>query len=219
MEWYWAFALLLGMIVAMLALGFPVALAFVTTNVLGWLFFTGFNPESTLQVVSNSTILISRFTLGPVPMFIMMGSLFFHTGLAIRVFDGLDVLFGRLPGRLCYLTVAGGALFATLTGSSMANTAMLGSLMVPEMRRRGYSAQMSMGPVHGQRQPRHDHSAIGARRAAGGDRQHRRRAIADRRIHPGLPARRAVRGDDLAAALVQPVRRAGLRRRARAVGA
>ena len=194
MEWYWAFALLLGMIVTMLGLGFPVALAFVTTNVLGWLFFTGFNPESTLQVVSNSTILISRFTLGPVPMFIMMGSLFFHTGLAIRVFDGLDVLFGRLPGRLCYLTVAGGALFATLTGSSMANTAMLGSLMVPEMRRRGYICADVDGPGDGQRQPRHDHSAVGARRAAGGDRQHRRRAIADRGLHPGLPARRTVRG-------------------------
>ena len=82
-------------------------------------------------------------------MFIMMGSLFFHTGLAVRVFDGLDVLFGRLPGRLCYLTVAGGALFATLTGSSMANTAMLGSLMVPEMQRRGYSKRMAMGPVLG----------------------------------------------------------------------
>ncbi len=149
MEWYWALALLLGMIVAMLGLGFPVALAFVTTNILGWLYFTGWNPNSVLQVVSNSTILISRFTLGPVPMFIMMGSLFFHTGLAVRVFDGLEVLFGRLPGRLSYLTVAGGALFATLTGSSMANTAMLGSLMVPEMQRRGYSRRMSMGPVLG----------------------------------------------------------------------
>jgi TRAP-type mannitol/chloroaromatic compound transport system permease large subunit len=147
MEWYWAFALLLGMIVTLLAIGFPVALAFVTVNVVGWLYFSDWNPESTLQVVSNSTILISRFTLGPVPMFIMMGSLFFHTGLAVRVFDGLDVLFGRLPGRLCYLTVAGGALFATLTGSSMANTAMLGSLMVPEMQRRGYSGRMAMGPV------------------------------------------------------------------------
>ncbi len=149
MEWYWALALLLVMIVTLLGLGFPVALAFVTVNILGWLFFTGWNPDSVLQVVSNSTILISRFTLGPVPMFIMMGSLFFHTGLAIRVFDGLDILFGRLPGRLCYLTVAGGALFATLTGSSMANTAMLGSLMVPEMQRRGYSRRMSMGPVLG----------------------------------------------------------------------
>ena len=149
MEWYWSFALLLGMIVVLLGLGFPVALAFVATNILGWLFFSGGNPNSILQVVENSTILISRFTLGPVPMFIMMGSLFFHTGLAVRVFDGIEVLFGRLPGRLCYLTVAGGALFATLTGSSMANTAMLGSLMVPEMRRRGYNNQMSMGPVMG----------------------------------------------------------------------
>jgi tripartite ATP-independent transporter DctM subunit len=149
MEWYWALALLLSLIVGMLGLGFPVALAFVITNIVGWLFFTGWNPNSILQVIDNSTILISRFTLGPVPMFIMMGSLFFHTGLAVRVFDGIEVLLGRLPGRLCYLTVAGGALFATLTGSSMANTAMLGSLMVPEMQRRGYSKHMAMGPVLG----------------------------------------------------------------------
>ncbi|MGB7951843.1 MAG: TRAP transporter large permease subunit [Candidatus Binatia bacterium] len=149
MEWYWALALLLGTIISFLALGFPVALAFITTNILGWLIFSGWNLDSVLQVVANSTTLISRFTLGPVPMFILMGSLFFHTGLAVRVFDGLDILFGRLPGRLCYLTVAGGALFSTLTGSSMANTAMLGSLMVPEMQQRGYNWRMSMGPVLG----------------------------------------------------------------------
>jgi tripartite ATP-independent transporter DctM subunit len=149
MEWYWAFALLLGMIVCMLGLGLPVALAFLTTNILGWLYFNDWNPAAVSQVVDNSTILITRFTLGPVPMFILMGSLFFHTGLAVKVFDALDVLFGRLPGRLCYLTVAGGALFSTLTGSSMANTAMLGSLMVPEMQRRGYNWRMSMGPVLG----------------------------------------------------------------------
>jgi tripartite ATP-independent transporter DctM subunit len=149
MEWYWAFAMLLGMIVGMMAIGMPVAIGFLTTNIIGWLYFNGWDPAAIQQVVDNSTILITRFTLGPVPMFILMGSLFFHTGLAIRVFDGLDALFGRLPGRLCFLTVAGGAVFSTLTGSSMANTAMLGSLMVPEMRRRGYSQQMSMGPILG----------------------------------------------------------------------
>ena len=149
MEWYWAFALLLGMVISMMAIGIPVALAFLTTNIVGWLFFNDWNPLAVQQVVDNSTILITRFTLGPVPMFIMMGSLFFHTGLALRVFDALEALFGRLPGRLCYLTVAGGALFSTLTGSSMANTAMLGSLMVPEMRRRGYNPRMSMGPILG----------------------------------------------------------------------
>ena len=149
MEWYWAFALLLGMVISMMAIGIPVAIAFLTTNIVGWLFFNDWNPLAVQQVVDNSTILITRFTLGPVPMFIMMGSLFFHTGLAVRVFDALEALFGRLPGRLCYLTVAGGALFSTLTGSSMANTAMLGSLMVPEMRRRGYNQRMSMGPILG----------------------------------------------------------------------
>jgi tripartite ATP-independent transporter DctM subunit len=149
MEWYWSFALLLGMIMFMMALGVPVAFTFLATNIIGWLYFNGWDLNAILQVVDNSTTLITRFTLAPVPMFIMMGSLFFHTGLALKVFDGLDVLFGRLPGRLCFLTVAGGTLFSTLTGSSMANTAMLGSLMVPEMQRRGYNRRMSMGPILG----------------------------------------------------------------------
>ena len=147
MEWYWAFALLLGMVVSFMAIGIPVAFAFIATNFIAVIIFVG--TAGLIQVVDNSTQLITRFTLGPVPLFIMMGSLFFHTGLAVKVFDGLDAIFGRLPGRLCYLTVAGGTLFSTLTGSSMANTAMLGSLMVPEMQRRGYSPKMSMGPILG----------------------------------------------------------------------
>ena len=147
MEWYWAFALLLGMVISFMALGIPVAFSFIATNFIAIIIFAG--TAGLIQVVDNSTQLITRFTLGPVPMFIMMGSLFFHTGLAVKVFDGLDAIFGRLPGRLCYLTVAGGSIFATLTGSSMANTAMLGSLMVPEMARRGYSQKMSMGPILG----------------------------------------------------------------------
>lgn len=149
MEWYWAFAFLLGWVICFMALGVPVAFAFIATNFIAVYTFTGFDANALIQVADNSTQLISRFTLGPVPMFILMGSLFFHTGLALKVFDGLDAIFGRLPGRLCYLTVAGGAIFSTLTGSSMANTAMLGSLMVPEMRRRGYSKRMSMGPILG----------------------------------------------------------------------
>ncbi len=147
MEWYWALATLIGMVIFFMAMGVPVALTFITTNIIGVMIFMG--AVGLPQIVDNATALITTFTLGPVPMFIMMGALFFHTGLAIRVFDGLDVLFGRLPGRLCYLTVAGGAMFSTLTGSSMANTAMLGSLMVPEMQRRGYNQRMSMGPILG----------------------------------------------------------------------
>ncbi len=148
MEWYQAGGLLIGSVVAMMAIGVPVAITFMITNVIGiFVFSNGWN--GLIQIVDNSTDLITSFTLAPIPMFILMGSLFFHTGLAIQVFDALDKLLGRLPGRLCYLTVIGGSLFSTLTGSTMANTAMLGSLMVPEMRRRGYNNRMSMGPILG----------------------------------------------------------------------
>ncbi len=148
MAWYFATLILIGMVMGMMALGVPVAIAFMATNILGTLIFVG-SFSGLTQVIDNSTSLITRFTLAPVPLFVFMGALFFHSGLAIRVFDALDKLLGRIPGRLCFLTVLGGATFSTLTGSSMANTAMLGSLMVPEMQRRGYSARMSLGPILG----------------------------------------------------------------------
>ncbi len=148
MEWYQAGGLLIGCVVGLMALGFPVAFTFLLTNILGmFLFAAGW--QNLIQIVDNSTSLITTFTLAPIPMFILMGALFFHTGLAIKVFDALDKMLGKIPGRLCFLTVIGGTLFSTLTGSTMANTAMLGSLMVPEMTRRGYSKKMSMGPILG----------------------------------------------------------------------
>jgi len=147
-EWYAAGALLIGLVVGLMVLGVPVAVAFMATNLIGTLVFVG-GFAGMIQVVDNSTALITTFQLVPVPLFILMGALFFHSGLALRVFDALDKLFGRLPGRLCFLTVAGGATFSTMTGSSMANTAMLGSLMVPEMQRRGYNWRMSLGPILG----------------------------------------------------------------------
>ncbi|HKI97591.1 MAG TPA: TRAP transporter large permease [bacterium] len=148
MEWYTAGALMLGMVIGLMALGVPVALAFLTANIVGSLVFVG-HLAGLLQMVDNSTSMLTRFALAPVPLFILMGALFFHSGLALRVFDTLDKLMGKLRGRLCYLTVLGGAMFSTLTGSSMANTAMLGSLMLPEMDRRGYNKRMSMGPILG----------------------------------------------------------------------
>ena len=65
------------------------------------------------------------------------------------MFNAIDRLLGRLPGRLSYVTVLGGTAFSTLSGSSMGSTALLGSLMVPEMSRRGYKPHMSIGPILG----------------------------------------------------------------------
>ncbi len=148
MEWYEAGAVLIGCVMAGMALGFPVAFTFLIANILGMFVFAN-GWSNLIQIADNAPQLITTFTLSPIPMFILMGALFFHTGLAIRVFDALDKLLGRIPGRLCFLTVIGGSLFSTLTGSTMANTAMLGSLLVPEMTRRGYNKRMSMGPILG----------------------------------------------------------------------
>jgi len=148
MEWYEAGSLLLGSIIFGMSIGLPVAFTFTLTNVMGiFVFANGWS--NLIQIVDDATNLITTFTLSPILMFILMGSLFFHTGLAIKVFDALDKLMGKIPGRLCFLTVLGGSLFSTLTGSTMANTAMLGSLLVPEMTRRGYNKRMSMGPILG----------------------------------------------------------------------
>ncbi|HCH57687.1 MAG: TRAP transporter large permease [Pseudomonadota bacterium] len=153
-EWYSIAGFLVGMIIVLMLLGLPVAFAFLTTNIIGAAIFMG---DGTLTggldamplIVSNAVDSVAIFALIPVPLFIIMGELFFHTGLAVRVFDALDRCFGRLPGRLSYITVAGGTIFATLSGSTMANTAMMGSLMVPEMTKRGYKGHMSMGPILG----------------------------------------------------------------------
>jgi tripartite ATP-independent transporter DctM subunit len=147
MEWYFSAIFLIGMVVGLMMLGVPVAVAFLATNVVGILVYAG--AAGLPQIAENSTDLVATYTLAPLPLFVLMGSLMFHTGLAHRVFDSLDKLLGRIPGRLCYLTVGGGTLFSTLTGSTLANTAMLGSLLVPEMQRRGYNARMSMGPILG----------------------------------------------------------------------
>ena len=136
------------LVIAFMAMGVPVAFAFLAANLLGAWMIMG-DLYGPLQVVDNSTSLITSFTLVAVPMFVFMGALLFHSGLALRVFDALETLFGRLPARLSYITVAGGSTFSTLTGSTMANTAMLGSLMIPEMTRRGYAPHMSIGPIIG----------------------------------------------------------------------
>ena len=190
MEWYWAFALLLGMVMFFLAMGVPVAFAFVATNLIAIIIFAG--TSGLIQVADNSTELISRFTLGPVPMFIMMGSLFFHTGLAIKVFDGLDAIFGRLPGRLCYLTVAGGAIFSTLTGFVDGQHGDAGLVDGPGNE----PARLQPEDVDGA-DPRHrrtgdDHPALGARRPARRHRGDRCRAASGRRFPAGIRAGRAL---------------------------
>jgi tripartite ATP-independent transporter DctM subunit len=147
-EWQWAVLLLFGLIVALMLAGMPVAIAFLAANIVGAMIFMG-GPPGIAQVLNNGFGAMTNFALVPIPMFLLMGELFYYTGLATRMFNAIDRLMGNVPGRLAYVTVAGGTGFAALSGSSMGSTALLGSLMVPEMIKRGYSKYLSMGPIMG----------------------------------------------------------------------
>ena len=148
MSWYEAAALMIGTAMLLMAFGLPVAFAFITTNVIGAYIFMG-GTRGLEQVASNMSASISSFLLVPVPLFILMGDLMVHTGLAAKMMDGFDKLIGRIPGRLCYVSIGAGTVFGALSGSAMASTAMLGSTLVPEMMRRGYKKHMAMGPILG----------------------------------------------------------------------
>lgn len=148
MEWFESLAILLGSILVLMAIGMPVALAFLAANILGAWFFMGGAKGVTL-LLDNGFGGLTNYALVPIPLFLLMGEIFFYTGLGARMFNAIDRLLGKLPGRLSYVTVLGGTAFSTLSGSSMGSTALLGSLMVPEMTARGYKKHMSIGPILG----------------------------------------------------------------------
>lgn len=156
MEWYWAVAVLLGSILILMAIGLPVGVAFLAVNMVAAIYFLGGSGTLIEQAErgigalgANAFESMANFALVPIPMFLLMGELFFHTDLATRMFNAVEKLMGRVPARLSYVTVAGGTAFATLSGSSMGSTALLGTLMVPEMSKRGYKKSMSIGPILG----------------------------------------------------------------------
>ena len=129
-------------------IGVPVAFAFLLINIIGFYLFAG-GEHGVIQLILSLYASVTKFTILPVPLFILMGEIMFQSGVAHHMMDALDRWLGRIPGRLSLLAVGGGSLFATLSGSSMAGAAMLGSVLVPEMAKRGYKAPMSLGPVLG----------------------------------------------------------------------
>lgn len=146
MSWEWAALLLLGGSTVLLFIGMPVALSFVAINIVGaWLFLGG--EAGLAQVVRNSVVSLMSFSLTPIPLFILMGEVLFHTGLAIKVIEGVERLIRQVPGRLAVVAVVAGTVFSAISGSTIATTAMLGSLMLPVMLARGYHPRMATGPI------------------------------------------------------------------------
>ena len=125
MEWWAYLGFFFGGLGALLLIGLPVAFAFMLVNLVGVYTFWG-GAIGLKQLILSIDSSVSTFVLVPVPMFILMGSVMFHTGVAYKMIDVLDQWLGRIAGRLAVLAVGAGALFATLTGVAMGSVAMLG---------------------------------------------------------------------------------------------
>ena len=148
MEWWITLLILLIGSVLLMFLGLPVAISFLLTDLVGTFLFMGGIPGLNL-LIKNLEESLTSFNLLTVPMFILMGEVMFHSKMALRAIDALDYWIGRVPGRLGLLSVVSGTIFAATSGSTLANTSMLGSLLIPEMERRGYKTVMTIGPIMG----------------------------------------------------------------------
>jgi tripartite ATP-independent transporter DctM subunit len=146
MTWQLSALLLLGGSTVLLFLGIPVAFTFIAVNIVGAVLYLG-GSVGLEQIVRNSVIAVSNFALTPIPLFVLMGEVLFHTGLALKVIEGIERLIKQVPGRLAVVAVVAGTVFSAISGSTIATTAMLGSLMLPVMLSRGYSPVMATGPI------------------------------------------------------------------------
>ena len=91
----------------------------------------------------------SSWTLTALPLFIWMGEILFRTKLSEDMFKGLSPWLERLPGRLLHTNVIGCAIFAAVSGSSAATCATIGKMSLPELKKRGYPDDISIGTLCG----------------------------------------------------------------------
>jgi tripartite ATP-independent transporter DctM subunit len=148
MEWWLVLLLLFGLSVLFIFAGFPVGISFLFANLIGTIVFMG-GLSGVKLLILNIEESVTSFTLLTVPMFVLMGEIMFHSGMAYRAIDALDHWIGRLPGRLALLAIVAGVIFGAISGSTIATTAMFGATLIPEMKKRGYKDEMAIGPILG----------------------------------------------------------------------
>lgn len=145
MSWGWTLALFLIGLLIFMFLGTPIAFSFMAVSLIAFFNMMGLNGMKQLVLGMQSQLCNFNFT--PIPFFIVMGEVFFQSGIITSTMDALSSLVRKVPGRLSVITLLGGGIFAALSGSALANTVMFGSLMMPEMMRRGYNKELTSGSI------------------------------------------------------------------------
>jgi len=140
-------ALLIGSLFLILASGVWIGLTLSGVAWIGMQLFSSRPAGDAMAVTIWGSS--SSWTLTALPLFIWMGEILFRTRLSQDMFKGLAPWMQRLPGRLLHTNVVGCAIFAAVSGSSAATCATIGKMSLPELAKRGYPDDMSVGSLAG----------------------------------------------------------------------
>lgn len=139
----------IGLMLVLIYAGLHVAIALILTSFLGvWVIRGDLDLAANMLVVAFKDSITDQL-FGVVPLFVLMGLIVSISGVGRDTFDVAQQAFRRIRGGLGVATVAANAIFAAITGISIASAAVFTKIAVPEMRRRGYTRQFSVGVVAG----------------------------------------------------------------------
>lgn len=133
-------------LIALLLLGVPIALGMALVGFLSfWMIVSQGSALSMVGLTSYSAIAVYNFSV--MPMFVLLGNFAFRSGFGEEIFRTMRQWFGRLPGGLAVATIFGCAGFGAASGSSIAASATIGRIAVPEMEKYGYDRKLAAGAV------------------------------------------------------------------------
>jgi len=125
-------------LVAMICINVPIAVALAMAGVLGLVAAEGTGALVTiaLDMYNGST----KFSLIAIPMFVLAGAIMNAGGITDRLINFVSALIGFVRGGLAMINIGVSLFFAEISGSAVADVAAIGSILIPQMKKRGYSA-------------------------------------------------------------------------------
>ena len=133
--------LMFAILLALILLNVPIAVALAVAGVMGLLVTEGVGSLVTvaLDMYDGST----KFSLIAIPMFVLAGAIMNASGITVRLIEFVSALIGFVRGGLAMVNVGVSLFFAEISGSAVADVAAMGSIMIPEMKKRGYSKEFA----------------------------------------------------------------------------
>ena len=136
----------LAVMVVMLALRIPIAIAMLVCGAAGYVALSGWVPLLA-YLKSAPYASLSSYSLSVVPLFLMMGHLATHSGMSRALFAAANAGLGARKGGLSLAAIGGCGMFGAICGSSLATAATMGQVALPEMKRYGYSNALATGTL------------------------------------------------------------------------